>query len=123
MKQEDLKLKLQAIAAAGFGELTAETRKIIREACKDLGVTLKNTRCKDCYIDAAIACYKKITEQQAEQQTEQAAETEERAYKLKDGIDVIFLGRRINNVTLTDQLARYIIAHGFPKYYFAKREQ
>ena len=46
--------------------------------------------------------------------------TPEQKFELKKGVDVIFAGMRINDATLTDDLARKIIKLGFNKRYFAK---
>lgn len=44
----------------------------------------------------------------------------DRQYVLKKGVDVLFNGLRINDATLTDELAAQIIEQGFATYWFAK---
>jgi hypothetical protein len=45
-----------------------------------------------------------------------------RAYVLRKGVDVIFGGIRINEATITDDLARKVLARGFERKYFVKCE-
>ena len=44
------------------------------------------------------------------------------AYVLRAGVDVYFGSTRVNAATLTDDLARAIIARGFDKSFFEKCE-
>ena len=109
---EETKTRLQAIAN---GEtLTAEGKKLVREQAQALGVVFDaKSRCKSCYIDAAILCLLELRKR------EPAPETE-RAYVLRDGVDVWFGSIRVNAATLTDEMAADIIARGFKKSYFVK---
>ena len=97
--------------------ITAEDRAFLREVAPQLGVTIKNTRCKDCYTDAAILCVLKCREQLQPEKDEDG-----RRYVLKKGVDVYFGTIRVNEVTLTDELAERIIAKGFERKYFVKCE-
>lgn len=96
-------------------EITAEDRAFLREVAPQLGVEIKNTRCKDCYADAAILCVLKCREQLQPEEDEDG-----RQYVLKKGVDLYFGTIRVNEVTLTDELAERIISQGFEKKYFAK---
>lgn len=134
MEREELKKRLGEIVYIGADGLNAETKKIVRDACKELGVTIKKSNCKNCLIDAAIVCYAKLkaeTEQPKEEepkeepQTEQPKEEQPKEeagpeYVLLPGLDIMFLGLRINERTINDRLARYILTQGFPRRYFAK---
>ena len=125
MEKEELKKKLGEIVYIGADGLNAETKKIIRDACKALGVKIKKSNCTNCLIDAAIVCYSKLkAEQQTEaQQTEEQQEKSGAEYVLLPGLDVVFLGYRINAETINDTIARYILKQGFPRRYFAKLPQ
>lgn len=116
MENLELKEQLRKIAGKDGASLTAEERQVVRDACKQLGVELKNNgRCKDCYIDAAVGCYRVI------EANEPTPETE-RKYVLRKGVDVYFAGMRVNETTLTDDFARGLIQLGFDKKWFAKCE-
>lgn len=91
------------------GTTTADERKTIREVCKEMDIKL-NTKCPNCYIDAASIIYSRIPAPEASE--------EHGAYELKDGTDVTFGGIRVCAATLTDELAQNILAAGFPKYLF-----
>lgn len=98
--------------------ITTEDRAFLREVAPQLGVTIKNTRCKDCYTDAAILCTLKCRELIEPKENE----NNERRYVLKKGVDVYFGTIRVNDVTLTDELAERIIAKGFERKLFEKCE-
>lgn len=99
--------------------ITAEDRAFLREVGPQLGVEIKNKRCKDCYTDAAILCALKCRELLTEPKEK---ETDGRRYVLKKGVDVYFGTIRVNEVTLTDELAERIIARGFERKLFEKCE-
>lgn len=126
MEREELKRRLGEVVYIGADGLNAETKKIVRDACKELGVTIKKSSCKNCLIDAAIVCYAKLKAEQPKEeqpQPEQAEKPKEEAgpeYVLLPGLDIMFLGLRINDRTINDSLARYILTQGFPRGYFAK---
>ena len=69
-----------------------------------------NPDCSNCYQDLALQIYKV--------QNENEPETTTSKYKLKKGIDVIFVGsgKRLNEATFTDEVAEWLIAHGLTKY-------
>ena len=58
----------------------------------------------------------KLPEEQQEEQPEA------RKYALVPGTDVLFRGLRINEATLTDEIAKTILSQGFPLYLFARYE-
>lgn len=120
MNYNYIKEKMRSIVEAGAEALTADDKAYIRTTAKALGVqfTAGKSRCKACYIDAAILCYRAATKAEAEQ----AAKTDERKYILVPDTDVYFGSVRVNEATLTDELAERIIARGFDKSYFVKCE-
>ena len=66
--------------------------------------------CSNCYQDLALQIYKV--------QNENEPETTISKYKLKKGIDVIFVGsgKRLNEATFNDEVAEWLIANGLTKY-------
>lgn len=120
MIYEEIEKKMRAIAQGGVGNLTADDKAYIRKTAADLGVqfTAGKSRCRACYIDAAILCYTAAKKKAAEE----AAESDTRKYILVPDTDVYFGSVRVNEATLTDELAERIIARGFDKSYFVKCE-
>ena len=89
-------------------------RERLTEIANEFGVALpKNTGCSDCWKDFTFVLLTHL-------KTELLKLTDSRKYLLKDGVDVIFKGERINNGMLTDKKAKQLIEEGFPKYLFAK---
>lgn len=97
--------------------ITNDDRAFLREVAPQLGVTIKNTRCKDCYTDAAILCVLKCREQLQPEQDEDG-----RRYVLRKGVDVYFGTIRVNEATITDELAARLIERGFERKFFVKCE-
>lgn len=64
--------------------------------------------CQDCFVDQAVLLYKKMSEQ----------EPKHCSAKLRDDIDVIINGVRINNATLTDELVAKYRGNGLPEHWF-----
>lgn len=115
MTQEQKEM-LRNIVNAGTKEMTANDRAFVRELANANGLEIKNTRCKDCYLDAAV----EMLQADREKETAKAEEKTERRYVLRPGVDVYFGSVRVNAETLTDELAERIIARGFEKKFFAK---
>lgn len=113
MTQEE-KDRLRAILNAGAKGMTADDRAFVRELAKENGIEIKNTRCKDCYLDAAVALLR------LDRESKRESENDERRYVLLPGVDVYFGSVRVNAETLTDELAERIIARGFEKKFFVK---
>lgn len=114
----DVLERLRAVVEAGTAGLTDESKAFVKELADANGVTIRRSNCKSCYIDAAIEVYRKLTMPQVEVQ----AEPETHNYILKDGVDLLFNGWRINKTTCTDKAAKRWIAAGFPVKYFAQTE-
>ena len=99
--------------------LSKKDKAYIEGLCSDYDVKL-NKKCSSCYNDATLILIKKITE---ENLPKKETATDNRKYILKSGVDVWFGSIRVNVVTLTDDLAKKIIARGFPTRYFEKIEK
>ena len=100
--------------------LSKKDKNYIEELCTDYDVKL-NKKCSSCYSDAILILIKKITEKNLPKK--ETATTDDRKYILKSGVDVWFGSIRVNEVTLTDELAEKIITRGFPVRYFDKYEK
>ena len=101
--------------------LSKKDKTYIEGLCIDYDVKL-NKKCSSCYSDAILILIKKITEENLPKKETETATTDDRKYILKSGVDVWFGSIRVNEVTLTDELAEKIIARGFPTRYFDKYE-
>ena len=100
--------------------LSKKDKTYIEMLCATYYVKL-NKKCSSCYSDAILILIKKITEENLPKK--ETATTDDRKYILKSGVDVWFGSIRVNEVTLTDELAQRIIARGFPTRYFDKYEK
>ena len=98
--------------------LSKKDKTYIEMLCATYYVKL-NKKCSSCYSDAILILIKKITEDNL---PKKETTTDSRKYILKSGVDVWFGSIRVNAVTLTDELAKKIIARGFPTRYFDKFE-
>ena len=115
MTQEQ-KDRLRDIINAGAKGMTADVRAFVRDLAEENGIEIKNTRCKDCYLDAAVA----LLRLDRESKNESEQENDGCRYVLRPGVDVYFGNVRVNAETLTDELAERIIARGFEKKFFVK---
>ena len=114
MENEEIKKRIREIINTPASMLSNSAKDFILKAGPQVGV-LKNGTCKRCWHDYAMQVWKALdVEQQEEQDT--------RAYVLRDGVDVFFGNIRVNAATLTDELARYLLDHGFNRKYFKKCE-
>lgn len=113
---EEQKERLRAISQGNPQSMTKDDRDFVKACADELGVKIKNTRCRSCYYDAALECVVLINENTEEE----AAETDERRYVLRKGVDLLFGDIRVNAATMTDELAEQIIARGFETKYFEK---
>ena len=96
-----------------------EDKEYIASACKYLAIEFEpRSRCKDCYYDAAMQCLMKLHEATAKED----AKEDERKFILRPNLDVYFGNVRVNESTITDDLARELIAQGFDKKFFVKCE-
>lgn len=104
--------KLREIAAKSANQVTNEDKEFIRDLAPRYGVELPKEKpnCKSCYVDAAVQIYKAIKDAEPK--------PTDRKYILREGVDVIWRGIRINEASVTNELAEKWIANGFPKVYF-----
>lgn len=113
MENEEIKERIREIINTPASMLSNSDKQFLLDAGLQVGVP-KGT-CKRCWHDYAMRVWKALdVEQQEEQDT--------RAYVLRDGVDVFFGNIRVNAATLTDELARYLLDHGFNRKYFKKCE-
>ena len=91
-------------------QVTADDKKFIEDESKELNLEFnpKSTKCKDCYIDQAVIIYHELTK----------GIKSECHSRLRDDIDVIINGVRINNATLTDELVERYRGKGLPEHWF-----
>ena len=90
-------------------KLTAKERELIVSEAANHDIRI-NTLCESCYKDAAMqlaVIYK-------------PKDVQPGAYKLREGLDVRFNGYHITADTITDDLAKRILAQGFPERYFVE---
>lgn len=119
MINETTKKRLREIAEKLTSEVTQDDKDFVLETAAELGIQISvRGNCKMCYVDGAILCYKKIVENEAAEN----AVTDTRKYILKPNTDVWFGSIRVNEATLTDEMAEKIIAKGLQKKYFIKCE-
>lgn len=118
MNYQEIKEQTRRIAELQSYEITAEDKALIRKCAADLGVQFSagKNRCKACYIDAAILCYHEAARLEAVE----ASASDEHQYVLVPGTDVFFGSIRVNEATITDELAERLIERGFSKTYFVK---
>ena len=120
MKEIDKLKEIYKKKTLSKATLSKKDKAYIEGLCSTYDVKL-NKNCSSCYSDAILILIKKITEENLPKKTETAT-TDSRKYILKSGVDVWFGSIRVNEVTLTDDLAQRIIAKGFPTRYFDKYE-
>ena len=65
-------------------------------------------KCKNCWIDQAILLHNKLKD----------GEPSPCSARLRDDIDVVINGYRINNATLTDELVEKYRGKGLPEHWF-----
>lgn len=114
--------KLREIAAKSTKQVTNEDKEFIRELAPRYSVELPKEKpnCKSCYVDAAVAIYKAIKDAQNTeqannpQQAEKPAKSQENGLRLKEGVDVIWRGVRINEASATPENLRAWVGNGFP---------
>lgn len=111
--------KLREIAEKTASKITNDDKSFVKTLAFEYGIELPKDKpnCKSCYVDAAVMIYKAIRE--SEQQVK--AKANARKYVLREGVDVIWRGVRINEASVTDELAEQWIAGGFPASYFVKK--
>lgn len=119
MNYDEIKNKLREIVDTPAAALTPEQKAAVREYAKTYGVEFKpKPRCASCYHDATMEIWERVKEAEAKE----SAQTDTRRYILRPGVDVWFGNIRVNEATITDELAEQILARGFNPKYFIKCE-
>ena len=93
-------------------EITKEDKSYLKELAKQYNVDIN--ACKGCpnkWADLAVELYSKIKHDAEPEAGEH--------YQLKEGVDVIYGGVRVNEANITDEFAEQLIARGFPRRFFA----
>lgn len=90
--------------------VTSDDKRFIEAKSEELGIAFnpKSTKCKDCYVDQAVILHKELTK---DIKSKCSA-------RLRDDIDVIINGVRINNATLTDELVAKYRGNNLPEHWF-----
>lgn len=121
MSKEEIKNKLREIVNKSAQALTAEDKEFLENLGAELGIQRGGkSGCVKCWHDFAMQCWQGVTANE-EEETPKSAQTACK-YILKKGVDLIFGSIRVNEATLTDELAEKIIARGFEKKWFEKCE-
>lgn len=116
MKKEEIISRVRDIVNKPASELTSDDKLFLQSAAEQVGVEVTGRAgCKKCWHELAMQIAIKLKKKD---QSDQSGS----AFVLKDGVDLLFGGVRINAATITDDLARRIIARGFPTKYFERCE-
>lgn len=92
------------------GKTTAEDKQLIVELSEKYNLPFDPKKgCKNCYIDQAILI---LLEMRSETPYEPGKA------RLRDDIDVVINGTRINNATLTDEIVEKYRGKGLPEHWF-----
>lgn len=118
---KETKERLREIINTSARALTDEQKDYLHKIGEQLGIEKGGkVGCVKCWHDFAMQCWQKVTAIE-EEESPKSAETD-RKYVLKKGVDLLFGSIRVNEATLTDELAEHIIARGFEKKWFEKCE-
>lgn len=102
MELQEKLTALRGIANTPANMLTSEDKKFVSDIATEHGVTIRSKRCNSCYIDAAVEVFGLLSKQNAGE-----AETDKNCqYVLKQGVDILFNGIRVNEATITDEKQR-----------------
>ena len=96
---------LKALAIKG-GRLTTEEKAFLRSEAEAYGLKVKKEQCRQCWSDLAVELVKAI------EAAEAVSVPRGTSWRMVKGRDVIVRGRRINDQTLTDDLAEWLQAVG-----------
>lgn len=103
------------IANGNTSVLTTSDKAFIEKQSAAYGLEFhpESTLCESCYADQAVIILCTARKQDGEE------DQSERKYVLRDGIDVVWKGVRINAELIDDKRAAELIARGFKKKFFA----
>lgn len=99
--------KLKAIIEAG--KASAEDKQFIIDLSKEYEMPFEpKGKCQNCYIDQAVLLWGKLKKES----------TPQCSSRLRDDIDVIINGYRINNATLTEEMIEKYRGKELPEHWF-----
>jgi len=125
MEQEQIIKDAQFLrAVVNAGSVTKEDKKELTRIANGLELKVANASCKSCWIDLAVLCWQKLQDTQKEVLTGGGVEDskEKGRWGVRPGLDVYFLGQRVNECTITDALAENLLAKGFPRKFLVENE-
>lgn len=103
---------LRSLCEMSPANYTRADREFIRKLSAEMGVEFKPRKgCPNCYNDQAILLLSILKAKES---------GSGQRYKLKPGLDFRWKGERINDETLTDELAERLLAEGLPVILFEK---
>lgn len=95
---------------ADGGRASADEKQLIAELSIKYHLPFNPKKaCKNCYADQAVLILLEMKKASADQSCKA---------RLRDDIDVIINGTRINNATLTDELVEKYRGKGLPEHWF-----
>ena len=106
---------LRRIVNTPAKSLTADDKAFVEDLANENGVQVRRKGCSSCYVDSAVELFGKLSKSE---ESDEAGDG--RKYVLRDGVDVLFNGVRVNAVTLTDEMAANLVAFGFDASFFSK---
>lgn len=116
MKTKKLKSDYSELDSLSGQTLTQEQKDRILEISDSYNIPRpKNYQCPNCWEDLII-------QTKIEIKNILNSKDKTKKYILRSNVDVIWKGIRINNDTLTDELAIQYIAKGFPIEFFIRHE-
>ena len=92
------------------GKIDSADKERLKEIAADLDVKIPTTPCKDCWVDLAVLCLKKLNAR------EPKAAAPRGKWSVREGLDVYFGAVRVNADTIDDALAERLLAKGFPRH-------
>lgn len=115
MENEEKIERLRAIVNAKT--MNKDDRQFVNNLCEELNEPKpKKASCRACWLEVSLNLYRRLNEGK----DEDIAKNTERKYILRSGVDLFFGNIRVNEATLTDEMAERILARGFERKYFAK---
>lgn len=104
------KQKLEELAEKEVSAYTSEEKNFITELSDQMGVEFHpSKKCTSCWLDQVVLLRSILKAQESTC-----------SYVLKPGLDFRWNGLRVNNDTLTDEIAERLISEGLPTVLFAK---
>ena len=90
--------------------LSDPQKAFLRSKAADLGIEFVDKgNCQSCYTDLALQIYNAEKPKNEEKQSDFPT--------LKPNIDIIFMGNRVNEATITHEMASLMLSVGLKKYF------